>query len=54
MYTHSRELQDRSQRNRQALEDVLRGKKQGNLKELNSAFESSLSTAIAEIKKDIS
>nr|WP_318717586.1 Hpt domain-containing protein [uncultured Treponema sp.] len=38
----------------QALEDVLRGKKQGNLKELNSAFESSLSTAIAEIKKDIS
>ena len=37
----------------QKLEDVLRGKAQGNLKELNSEFSSMLSEAIEIIRKDI-
>ena len=37
----------------QKLEDVLRGKTQGNLKELNSEFSSMLSEAIEIIRKDI-
>lgn len=37
----------------QKLEDVLRGKAQGDLKELNSEFSSMLSEAIEIIRKDI-
>ena len=37
----------------QKLEDVLRGKSQGSLKELNETFSKDLSEAIAEIKKHL-
>ena len=37
----------------QNLEDVLRGKKQGNVKELNAAFNTALSNAVDTIKKII-